>query len=94
VTNYRYGAGCGGGGWYGGGNSYSDSGLSTIQCSGGGSGFVNTVANAKYRPSGYTGLELDSGETKAGNTSFPNTAGTGNETGHSGNGYAKITRLA
>ena len=93
VTNYRYAAGCGGGGWYGGGNAYSDSGLSTIQCSGGGSGFVNTAANASYRPSGYTGLQLDSGETKAGNTSFPSTSG-GNETGHSGNGYARITRIS
>ena len=55
---------------------------------------MNTAASAGNRPSGYTGIELDSGETKAGNTSFPNTAGTGNETGHSGNGYVKITRLA
>ena len=62
--------------------------------SGGGSGWVNIAANAGNRPSGYTGLELDSGETKAGNTSFPNIAGTGNETGHSGNGYARITRLS
>lgn len=92
VTNYRYGAGCGGGGWYGGGNSYSDNGLSTIRQSGGGSGFVNTAANASYRPSGYTGLQLDSGTTKAGDTSFPSTSG-GTETGHSGNGYARITRL-
>lgn len=93
VTNYRYGAGCGGGGWYGGGNSYSDSGLSTIRCSGGGSGFVNTSASAGNRPSGYTGLQLDSGTTYAGNTSFPSTSG-GTETGHSGNGYARITRIA
>ena len=93
VTNYRYASGAGGGGWYGGGNSYSDSGLSTIRCSGGGSGFVNTAANAQYRPSGYTGLQLDSGETKAGNTSFP-APGGGNETGHAGNGYARITRLS
>lgn len=94
VTNYRYAGGCGGGGWYGGGNAYADSGIATVKYSGGGSGFVNTAASAGNRPSGYTGLQLDSGETKAGNTSFPNTAGTGNETGHSGNGYAKITRLS
>jgi len=54
---------------------------------------VNTAASAGNRPSGYTGLQLDSGTTYAGNQSFPNTAGSGNETGHSGNGYAKITRL-
>lgn len=93
VTNYRYGAGCGGGGWYGGGNSYSDSGLSTIRCSGGGSGFVNTSASAGNRPSGYTGLQLDSGTTYAGEQSFPAVDG-GNETGHSGDGYARITRIA
>lgn len=95
VTNYRHCSGAGGGGWYGGGGgSYSDSSTTNCRYSGGGSGFVNIAASAGNRPSGYTGLQLDSGETKAGNTSFPNTAGTGNETGHSGNGYAKITRLA
>ena len=93
VTNYRYCSGAGGGGWYGGGSSYSDSSMTNCKYSGGGSGFVNTAANAQYRPSGYTGLQLDSGETKAGNTSFPSTSG-GTETGHSGNGYAKITRIS
>lgn len=92
TTNYRYDSGAGGGGWYGGGSSYSDSSTSQINASGGGSGFVNTAANASYRPSGYTGLQLESGETKAGNTSFPST-GSGNETGHAGNGYARITVL-
>lgn len=94
TTNYRYCSGAGGGGWYGGGTTYSDSGTTSCKYGGGGSGFVNTAASAGNRPSGYTGLQLDSGETKAGNTSFPNTAGTGNETGHAGNGYAKITRFA
>ena len=92
TTNYRYDSGAGGGGWYGGGSSHSDSSTSQINASGGGSGFVNTAANAANRPSGYTGLQLESGETKAGNTSFPST-GSGNETGHSGNGYARITVL-
>lgn len=93
ATNYRYCSGAGGGGWYGGGGGqYSDSSMSYVHYSGGGSGFVNTAASAGNRPSGYTGLQLDSGETKAGNTSFPSTSG-GTETGHSGNGYAKITRL-
>lgn len=94
TTNYRYCSGAGGGGWYGGGGGqYSDSSMTTCKYSGGGSGWVNIAANASYRPSGYTGLELDSGETKAGNTSFPSTSG-GTETGHSGNGYARITRLS
>lgn len=92
TTNYRYASGAGGGGWYGGGSSQSDSSTSQINSSGGGSGFVNIAANAGYRPSGYTGLQLDSGETKAGNVSFPSPSG-GNETGHSGNGYARITVL-
>lgn len=90
TTGYRYCSGGGGGGWYGGGTAYSDSSTSYINYSGGGSGFVNTAANASYRPSGYTGLQLDSGTTTAGNTSHPSTSG-GTETGHSGNGYARIT---
>ncbi len=90
TTNYRYDAGAGGGGWYGGGTGHSDSSTSYVNYSGGGSGFVNTAANAGYRPSGYTGLQLDSGSTTAGNSSHPNTSG-GTETGHSGNGYARIT---
>lgn len=92
TTNYRYDAGAGGGGWYGGGTDHSDSSTSYINYSGGGSGFVNTSANASNRPSGYTGLQLDSGSTKDGSTSFPSPSG-GNETGHSGNGYARITVL-
>lgn len=92
-TNYRYCGGGGGGGWYGGGTSQSDSSTSYVNYSGGGSGFVNTSANSSYRPSGYTGLQLDSGTTTAGNTSHPSTSGD-TETGHSGNGYAKITVLS
>ena len=90
TTNYRYCGGAGGGGWYGGGTGYSDSSTSYVNYSGGGSGFVNTAANASSRPSGYTGLQLDSGTTTAGSSSFPSTSG-GTETGHSGNGYARIT---
>lgn len=92
TTNYRYVSGAGGGGWYGGGSSSSDSSTSQINSSGGGSGFVNIAANAGYRPSGYTGLQLESGSTQDGSTSFPSPSG-GNETGHSGNGYARITVL-
>ena len=92
-TNYRYCAGGGGGGWYGGGTGNSDSSTNYVNYSGGGSGFVNTAANAASRPSGYTGLQLDSGTTKDGSTSFESTSG-GTETGHSGNGYARITVLS
>ena len=92
-TNYRYCAGGGGGGWYGGGTNKSDSSTSYVNYSGGGSGFVNIAANAASRPSGYTGLQLDSGTTKDGSISFESTSG-GTETGHSGNGYARITVLS
>lgn len=93
VTNYRYLGGGGGGGWYGGGTAHSDDSVSYINYCGGGSGFVNTAANVSARPSGYTGLQLDSGSTIAGSSSFESTNG-GAETGHSGNGYARITRVA
>lgn len=56
------------------------------------SGFVNIAANASYRPSNYTGLELESGTTIAGNTLHPSVDG-GTETGHSGNGYCRITTI-
>lgn len=92
TTNYRYVAGAGGGGWYGGGTYRSDTSTSYVNYSGGGSGFVNIAANAPYRPNGYTGLQLDSGMTVAGNSSFESPSG-GTETGHSGNGYARITVL-
>lgn len=94
TSNRCFVPGAGGGGWYGGGSSagsYVE--ITFVKCSGGGSGFVNTAASAGNRPSGYTGLQLDSGTTYAGNTSFPATSGS-TETGHSGNGYAKITRLS
>ena len=91
-TNYRYCSGAGGGGWYGGGSAYSDSTMSYVRYMGGGSGWVNTSASSGNRPSGYTGLQLDSGTTYKGDTSFPSTSGS-TETGHSGNGYARITRL-
>lgn len=91
-TDYMYCAGGGGGGWYGGGTSKADSNVDHIGYNGGGSGFVNIASNASYRPSGYTGLELESGTTTAGDTSFESVSG-GTETGHSGNGYARITVL-
>lgn len=93
ATDYRYAPACGGGGWYGGGSgSASDSSMTNCKYSGGGSGFVNTSANASYRPSGYTGLQLDSGSTYDGAQTFKAPSGS-NETGHSGNGYARVTRL-
>lgn len=74
-----YGGGGGNGGWYGGG--------------GGGSGFVWTSDNASIVPEDYlvsSDYYLTNASTSAGNTSFPSITG-GTETGHSGDGYVKIT---
>ena len=93
ASNYRYASGGGGGGWYGGGAAYSDSSTSYVNYSGGGSGFVYT--STATVPSGYsvpTTYQLTNAVTTAGNSSFPSTSG-GTETGHSGNGYIKITAL-
>ena len=93
-SNYMYSSGAGGGGWYGGSSHITDEDISTINKCGGGSGFVNTAANAQYRPSGYTGLELESGTTIDGSQRFPTIANDGTtEVGHAGNGYARITAL-
>ena len=93
ATNYRYCSACGGGGWYGGGGGLSsDSTTTYTYYSGGGSGFVNTSASSGNRPSGYTGLQLDSGTTYDGTQTFVAPGGS-NETGHSGNGYARITKI-
>ena len=75
-----------GGGWYGGGSGNAGSG-------GGGSGYVYTSATASNYPSGCllnSSYYLTNAATYAGNTSFVSPTG-GNETGHSGNGYARIT---
>ncbi len=70
---------------------------------GGGSGWVYTQSNYNTWKSGNptdanqykldSSYYFDTALTIAGNTTFPNTAGTGTETGHSGDGYAKITRV-
>lgn len=77
----------GGGGWYGGSSQSHGAGA-------GGSGYVYTFSTASNYPSGCllnSSYYLTNAQTIAGNQSFPNVAGTGNETGHSGNGAAKIT---
>ncbi len=84
-SNGRHAAG-GGGGWYGGGSSYPAAG-------GGGSGYVYTSASVINYPTGCLlngSFYLTNAQTIAGNQSFPAPSG-GNETGHSGNGYARIT---
>ena len=88
-----------GGGWYGG---IPDNGSTSIPTSGsgndtsgspGGSGYVYTSSTASSYPSGCllnSSYYLSNAQTIAGNTSMPSTSG-GTETGHSGNGYARIT---
>lgn len=85
--------GGGGGGWYGGGagtsSSWSNGG-------GGGSGFVFTSSSSL--PDGYlvdTSYYLSNASTIDGSKStIPTIDGSSTETGHSGNGYIKITRLS
>lgn len=92
-TNKGDGGG-GGGGWYGGGTSRSSSVGSDTQGGGGGSGYVLTASSSK--PSGYalgSQYYLTNANTIAGNASMPSVSG-GTETGHTGNGYARITVIS
>lgn len=96
--NYNYGSGGGGGGWYGGGanSQYSDSTSGYREVNGGGSGYVYTANTATNYPSGCllnSTYYLTEATTISGNESFPSTSG-GTETGHEGNGYARITVLS
>lgn len=77
----------GGGGWYGGGAGGPDGGA------GGGSSYVYTSSTASNYPSGCllnSSYYLTDAQTVAGNTSFSSPTGS-SETGHSGNGYIRIT---
>lgn len=90
--NGGYGGG-GGGGWYGGGGANPDYSADDDKGGGGGSNFVWTGANASIVPDEYLlspNQYLSEASTKAGNTSFPAPKG-GNETGHAGNGFVKIS---
>lgn len=91
--------GYGGGGWYGadpaGGQTTPATGSSGSDTSGspGGSGYVYTSATASNYPSGCllnSSYYLSAAKTIAGNTSFTSPTGS-SETGHSGNGYCRIT---
>ena len=78
----QYDGGAGGGGWYGGG---TDGGSQTIPTSN-----SSSDANGGCGGSGYVNTSLSNAQTIAGNTSFPAPGGE-NETGHTGNGYCRIT---
>ena len=88
-----YSCGGGGGGWYGGGGAYDNDSDSDGRWGGGGSGYVYTSSTASNYPSGCllnSSYYLTDAQTIAGNTSFTSPSGS-NETGHSGNGYVRIT---
>ena len=92
-TNKGDGGG-GGGGWYGGGTSQTSSTGGDTQGGGGGSGYVLTASSSK--PSSYalgSQYYLTNANTIAGNASMPSVSG-GTETGHTGNGYARITVIS
>lgn len=85
--------GAGGGGWYGGGGAYPDGSGDDDRGGGGGSGYVYTSSTAGNYPSGCllnSAYYLTNASTQAGNTSFTAPGGSA-ETGHSGNGYVRIT---
>lgn len=87
-------AGAGGGGWYGGCGSVPNGSGDDDRGGGGGSGFVYTGQNVTV-PSGSTykitsQYAMTSTTLAAGNTSFTSPTGA-SETGHTGNGYAKVT---
>ena len=87
--------GAGGGGWYGGGGSYPDGSGDDDRGGGGGSGYVYTSSTASNYPSGCllnSSYYLTDAQTIAGNTAFTSPTGT-NETGHTGNGYIRITAI-
>ena len=85
-------AGAGGGGWYGGCGSVPDSSGDDDRGGGGGSGFIYTSTTASNVPSGTSltsSYYLTNASTTAGSSSFTGTSGS-SETGHAGNGYARI----
>lgn len=90
---YQYSCGGGGGGWYGGGGAYDNDSDADGRNGGGGSGYVYTSSTASNYPSGCllnSSYYLTNAQTIAGNTAFASPTGA-NETGHTGNGYIRIT---
>lgn len=92
--NYYAAGGGGGGGWYGGGAGVNGNSAGS-QGGGGGSGWVYTQANQSKTPLGWQldkGYWLTEAQTLNGAQSFSDPNGN-TETGHSGNGYIRITKL-
>ena len=88
--------GAGGGGWYGGQGTYPDGSGDDDGGGGGGSGYVYTSSSASNYPQGCllnSSYYLSDASNLSGNESFKSPSGT-TETGHSGNGHVKITKLS
>ena len=101
-SDYCHGHNGGGGGYYGGTGGKQTGGSCHSMGGGGGSSFISgfTGVNAikdDGTPSGqtkhFTGYVFKNMDMKSGNQTFPSPSGT-NETGHTGNGYARITLLS
>ena len=101
----KYKSGCnsgggGGGGWYGGGSG-GHGNVTNCASGGGGSGWTFTESSFNTWQSGdpsnaskfllNSSYYLTDALSVPGNENFPRPDGNGNEQGHSGNGYAKIT---
>ena len=85
--------GAGGGGWYGGQGTYPDGSGDDDGGGGGGSGYVYTSSSASNYPQGCllnSSYYLSDASNLSGNESFKSPSGT-TETGHSDNGYCRIT---
>jgi hypothetical protein len=98
-TNSKEGRGGGGGGYYG-GSAGSEVGSSGFNAGGGGgSGYISGMAGCndsylsfqKLNSTGSAVVFTDT-ELKAGNVSFT-APGGGNETGHTGGGYVRISEV-
>ena len=86
--------GAGGGGWYGGGGSGVDSSGDDDRSGAGGSGFVWNESASETIPEGYlltSDSYLTSATTISGDNDFTSPFEDEEETGHTGNGYAKIS---
>ena len=94
-VNNGYG-GAGGGGWYGGSGTQPDTSGDDDKSGSGGSGYVYTSSTASKYPSGClldSSMYLTDATTTIGTSSFTGPTGS-SETGHSGDGYCRITVIS
>lgn len=92
AANSGYG-GAGGGGWYGGTGTVPDGSGDDDKGGGGGSGYIYTSSTAANYPTGClldASMYLADASTTIGTSSFASPSGSA-ETGHTGDGYARIT---